>query len=55
MKLIKKSEKTVLKYMYLDGFGIFLKIFVHYNFLTFVQNYFGSKNTFLAIFQKYRF
>ena len=32
MKLIKKSEKTVLKYMYLDGFGIFLKIFVHYNF-----------------------
>ena len=48
----QKSEKTVLKYMYLDGFGIFLKIFVHYNFLTFVQNYFGSKNTFLAIFQK---
>ena len=48
MKLIKKSEKTVLKYMYLDGFGIFLKIFVHYNFLTFVQNYFGSKNTFFG-------
>ena len=41
MKLIKKSEKTVLKYMYLDGFGIYLKIFVHYNFLTFVRNYFG--------------
>ena len=32
MKSIKKSEKTFLKYMYLDGFGIFLKIFVHYNF-----------------------
>ena len=55
MKLIKKSEKTVLKYMYMDGFEIFLKIFAHYIFLTFVQNYFGSKNTFLAIFQKYRF
>ena len=48
----QKSEKTVLKYMYLDGFGIFLKIFVHDNFLTFVHNYFGSKNMFLAIFQK---
>ena len=58
MKLIKKVRKLFLNTcicMYLDGFGIFSKIFVHYNFLTFVQNYFGSKNTFLAIFQKYRF
>ena len=52
----QKSEKTVLKYMYLDGFEIFFWKFLSITiFLTFVQNYFGSKNTFLEIFQKYRF
>ena len=39
----QKSEKTVLKYMYLDGFGIFLKIFVHYNFLNLCSKLFWVK------------
>ena len=39
----QKSEKTVLKYMYLDGFGIFLKIFVHYNFFNLCSKLFWVK------------
>ena len=53
MKLIK-IEKTVLNtciWMALE----FFEDCCPSHFLTFVQNSFGSKNTFLAIFQKYRF
>ena len=42
-KINLKSEKTVLKYMYLDGFGIFLKIFVHYNFFNLCSKLFRVK------------
>ena len=39
----QKSEKTVLKYMYLDGFGIFLNVFVHYNFFNLCSKLFWVK------------
>ena len=39
----QKNAKAVLKYMYLDGFGIFLKIFVHYNFFNLCSKLFWIK------------
>ena len=38
-KLIKKSEKTFPRYMYLDGFGKFLVIFVQICEISFLKMY----------------
>ena len=44
------------RYIYLDGFGIFLVIFVQkYIFLPLLKKFWAKKITFLAIFQKYDF
>ena len=45
-KLIKKSEKTFPRYMYLDGFGKLLVIFVQKYFFTLVKNFLAKKITF---------
>ena len=52
-KLIKKSEKTFPRYMYLGGFGKFLSKNIFLPLLK--KKKLGQKITFLAISQKYAF
>ena len=51
-KLIKQSEKTFPRCMYLDGFGKFLVIFVQKYLLPLLKNFWAKKISFLAISQK---
>ena len=56
LEINQKSEKTFPRYMYLDGFGKFLVIFVQkIFFFTLVKKNLGQKITFLVISQKYNF
>ena len=48
MKLIKKVRKLFLNTCIWMALEFFLKILSITIFLTFVQNYFGSKNTFFG-------
>ena len=56
LEMNQKSEKSFPRYMYVDGFGKFLEIFVQiFFFFTLVQKNLGQKNIFLFFFQNYDF